>query len=249
MTLWRLEWLRLARTRRLVALLGVYAFFGLLGPITARYLGEILERFGGDDVQITFPDPVPADGIAQFIGNVSQIGILVAVAIGAGALVLDALPEMSIFLRTRVHPGSRILVPRLVVVFLAVAGAYTVGLGIAWYETAVLLGGLSIGAMFVGLLFQLLYIGFALAVVAAVGSRSSSVLGTVGVAVVVLLIMPLVGVVESIGHWLPSHLVGAQVALLTDAGAVDYLPAALITVAVSASLVFVALRSIGRREL
>ena len=50
MTLLRLEWLRLVRTRRLLALTGVYLFFGIAGPLTARYLGEIVERFGGDGV-------------------------------------------------------------------------------------------------------------------------------------------------------------------------------------------------------
>lgn len=249
MTLWRLEWLRLARTRRLVALVGVYVFFGLLGPVTARYLGEIFERFGGGDVEITFPDPTPADGIAQFIGNAAQIGILVVVAIAAGAFVLDSLPEMSIFLRTRVQPAWRILVPRLAVVGAVVGGAYALGLAVAWYETAVLLGGLPVAAMLLGLLLQLLYLGFALAVVAAVGSRSSSVLGTVGIAVIALLLLPLVGVVDAIGRWLPSHLVGAQVALLGDSGLGDYLAAALVSIVATAGLVLIALRGIGRREL
>ena len=74
MTLWRLEWLRLVRTRRLVALLSVYAFFGLAGPLTARYLAEILGAIGTEGVQIQFPEPTPADGIAQFVSNASQIG-------------------------------------------------------------------------------------------------------------------------------------------------------------------------------
>ncbi len=37
---WRLEWLRLTRTPRTIALAGVYLFFGLLGPVTAKYLQE-----------------------------------------------------------------------------------------------------------------------------------------------------------------------------------------------------------------
>ena len=47
MNLWRLEWLRLVRTKRWIALVGIYVFFGLLGPLSARYMGEIVERFGG----------------------------------------------------------------------------------------------------------------------------------------------------------------------------------------------------------
>jgi ABC-2 type transport system permease protein len=247
MTLWRLEWLRLVRSRRLVALAGVYAFFGLLGPLSARYLGEIVERFGGD-VQVIVPDPVPSDGIAQYIANVSQIGLLVGVGIAAGALVLDALPEMSIFLRTRIQPISRILVPRLVVVGTSLVAAYTVGLGLAWYETAVLLGALPIGGMLLGLLLQAIYLVFAITVVGAVGARSSSVLGTVGISVVVLLVLPIVGIVESIGRWMPSHLVGAQVGLLLDGSLGDYVYAAVVAVVASIALVMLGFRIAARRE-
>lgn len=248
MSLWRLEWLRLTRSRRIVALVGVYVFFGLLGPLTARYLGAIVERFGGD-VQVIVPDPVPADGIAQYLANVSQIGILVVVAIAAGAVVLDALPEMSIFLRTRVRPVRRILVPRLVTVCGAACAAYTIGLGVAWYETAVLLGGLPVGGLSVGLGLHLVYLAFVVAVVALVGSRSSSVLGTVGVSVVVLLVLPLVGVVDAIGRWLPSHLVGAQVDLLLDGSVGDYLPAVGVTLVAIVACVSLAVGWADTREL
>lgn len=248
MTLWRLEWLRLVRTRRLLALLGVYVFFGLLGPVTARYLGEIMERFGGD-VEITFPDPVPPDGIAQFVSNVTQIGLLVAVAVAAGALVVNSLPEMAIFLRTRVRPARRIVIPRYVVMTGAVVGAYTVGLGFAWYETAVLLGALPVGGMLLGLLFHALYLAFVVAVVAAVGSRSRSVVGTVGLSVVVLLVLPLVGVVDAIGQWLPSHLVGAQLGLLADSSTGDYLLSAAVTIAAIAGLLLLSFRKAETREL
>lgn len=248
MSLWRLEWLRLVRSKRLVALLGVYVFFGLLGPITARYLGEIVERFGGD-VTVTFPEPVPPDGIAQYLSNASQIGILVAVTVAAGALVLDARPEMSIFLRTRVRPAWRLLIPRFVVTAGAVIGTYLIGLAVAWYETAVLLGGVSVGGMLAGALFHAIYLGFALAIVAAVGSRVSSVVATIGISVVVLLLLPLTGVVESVGQWLPSHLVAAQVALLSDASVGDYLPAAAITLVIGALLAVIAGRGVETREL
>ena len=48
MSLWRLEWLRLTRTKRWIALVGVYLFFGLLGPFTARYMAEIISFAGGE---------------------------------------------------------------------------------------------------------------------------------------------------------------------------------------------------------
>ncbi len=249
MSLWRLEWLRLVRTRRLVALVGVYVFFGLLGPVTARYLNEILERFG-EDVVVQFPDPVPADGIAQFTANANQIGLLVAVVVAAGALVVDAVPEMSIFLRTRVADVRRLLTPRLAMSFAAVSAAFLVGLLGAWYETVVLLGALPFGALAAGSLLTIVYMGMVVALTAAVGSRLGSVLGTVAATVVVLLVLPLVGLVEVVGRWLPSHLLGAMDALIRNTEPfAEYLPATLVTLVLAATLVGLAFRWTGRREL
>ena len=249
MNLWRLELLRLVRTRRAVALGAVYAFFGLLGPLTARYLGEIIDRFGSGDMTVIVPTPVPADGIEQFASRAFQIGLLVAVVVAAGALALDAVPEMSIFLRTRVRPAGRLVIPRYVVAAGAVAVSYVAGVGIAWYETVVLLGALPVGGMLVGTLLGVLYLAFAVAVAAAVGSRLQGVAGTVGVTLLVLLALPIIGIAEALGRWLPSHLVGAQAALVRDARFGDYLPATLVTVVLVGALLGLAALWAEAREL
>lgn len=249
MSLWRLEWLRLVRSKRLVALAGVYVFFGLIGPITARYIGEIVERFGSG-VKVEFPTPVPADGMAQFSENANQIGVLVAIVVAAGALVVDALPEMSIFLRTRVASSRRLLTPRFVVSFCAVGGAFLVGLGTAQYQTTVLLGSVSTTGVLLGAVTNLVYLGFVVALVGAVGSRTGSVLATVAVSVVGLLLLPIIGVIDAVGRWLPTHLLGAMDASLRSTGTwTDFLPALGLTMLATAALVALAMRWTGRREL
>lgn len=248
MNLWRLEWLRLVRTRRWIALVGVYVFFGLLGPLSARYMGEIVERFGGG-VEVSFPPPVPADGMIQYVSNVSQIGLLVAVVIAAGSLTFDAKPEMGVFLRTRVRRIWDILSPRLTVSFLAVGAAFLLGSLAAWYETVVLIGALPVGATLAGIALGLLYLALVVAIVAAAGSRANTVLGAVLITIVVLLAMPIIGIVESVGRWLPSHLVGALADLPAGAAMSDYLPAALVTVLMIGLAVWLAVRWAASREL
>jgi ABC-2 type transport system permease protein len=128
------------RTRRLFALLAVYAFFGLTGPLTARYLAEILGAVGTEGVQVRFPEPTPADGIARFADNASQIGLLVVMLVAASALAFDARREMAVFLRTRV---SRVRAIVLAAYGVSIAGAVAgllLGSACAWYETTVLLG-------------------------------------------------------------------------------------------------------------
>jgi ABC-2 type transport system permease protein len=249
MSLWRLEWLRLVRTRRSVALLVVYLLFGFLGPVSARYLRDLIE-LAGDDVQITVPDPVPPDGMAEYVANAMQIGIIVTVVVAAGALAVDAVPEMGAFLRTRVPSAWRLLAPRLAVTFAATASAFTLGALAAWYETWALLGGLNAADVLAGIALGILFLGYVVALVGAVAQWAKSVLATVMLSLLGLLTLPILGAVEAIGRWLPARLATALADLTAgrhDAG--DYLRPAAVTVIATAALVFVALAGLRRREL
>lgn len=251
MNLWRLEWLRLVRTRRLVALFGVYLFFGVLGPFGARYLGEILELAGGDleGAVIEFPPPAPVDGMAQFASNAMQVGTLVAVVVAAGALALDAIPEMGVFLRTRTPRASTLLVPRFVVVATGSCAAFVAGAAAAWYETWVLIGPPDPLGVVAGVVLGCLYLVFASSLVAAVAARARSVLGTVMVSIVSLLVLPILGVVDVVGRWLPSRLASALGVLPSGAVDVsDYLPSVAVALVATVGLLVLAARLSASRE-
>ena len=249
MTLWRLEWLRLVRTRRLIAILAVYLFFGITGPFTVRYLGEILGRAGTGRIKFELPPPVPADGIAQFVGNASQIGLLVVVLVSASALAFDARREMAIFLRTRVDSVGRILVPALSVNAVAAVVGYLLGAAAAWYETAVLIGGPPVGRMVVGIAYGVLFLVFAIAAVAAIASVVRGTVAAAGVTLVALLLMAVLGNLGWLGHWLPTGLAGALAAVVGEADPVDYLPAVGVTAVLTGLLVWFATVIGSRREL
>ena len=248
MNLWKLEWLRLFRTKRIIGLIGVYVFFGLLGPLTAKYMEQILENFGGG-VTIVVPEPIAADGITSYIANAAQIGLLVSVGIAAAALAFDAKPQMGIFLRTRVGQVRDILVPRFVVITAAVIASFALGSIAALYESVVLIGSLSISGWALGTVMGSLYLVFAMAVVAAVSAKANSVLFTVMIAVGILLALPLISIAPDIAEWLPSHLVGAVDGLVRDGSIGDYVPAVTVTVLLTAGLLWLAVRWTEQREL
>lgn len=248
MSLWKLEWIRLFRTKRWIALLGVYLFFGLIGPLTARYIREILESFGGG-VQVVVPEPVAADGIASYVSNAAQIGLLVSVGIAASALAFDAKPQMGVFLRTRTSHVREIIAPRYVVATAAVTAAFALGSIAALYESTVLMGALPLGGWALGTILGCLYLAFAVAVVAAVAGRTQSVLVAVVVSIGVLLVLPIMGIAPNLGEWLPSHLVGAIDSLVRGGSAVEYWRAALTTVGLTLGALWLAVRWAAQREL
>ncbi|MEV6924618.1 hypothetical protein AB0M46_08930 [Dactylosporangium sp. NPDC051485] len=247
MSLWRLEWLRLTRTRRLVALLGVYLFFGLTGPLSARYLSEILGAVGTEGVRIEFPEPRPVDGIAQFAGNVSQIGLLVVVLVAASALAFDARREMAVFLRTRVRGVEAVILPAYAVSTGAAVAALVCGSVAAWYETAVLLGRLPVARMLAGIGFAALFLAFAVALVALAAALVRGVLATAGSALTVLIAMALADNIGGIGRWLPTTLSGALPGVVNGTAPSRYLPAAAVAAALSAAALAGAI-ALGRRR-
>lgn len=247
MNLWRLELLRLTRTYRWMILFGVYGFFGVLGPLTAAYLDEILGRFGGD-VTVVVPDPRPVDGILQFVSNASQLGLLGVVIVAASALAVDARPEVAAFLRTRVSRASRLLLPRYVVVTVASIAALATGTALAWLMTTVLIGDLPVGGMVVGTIYGALYLAFAVALVAAVSGLARSQTSAVFGALVALVTLPILGLVSAIERWLPSELLAAVGALIDGAPAAEFGTSVAVTVVATALLLWYAIRRLDRRE-
>ena len=248
MNLWRLEWLRLLRTRSWIALGAVFLFFGLLGPISARYMEQILQRFAGD-VSIILPPPTPATGLEQYLGNVMQIGLLVVLAVAAGALAFDQPVERAAFYRSRVRSVWRLLAPRVAVVTLATVAAFVLGTLGAWYETVVLLGDLPADAMLLGMLLTSLYLAFAVAVTAAASSFVRTPLAIVPVAAVLLMLVPALGLIGALRDWLPSVLLGSLVGLVVGVPPGEYLRAALVTLAATAVLLWFASARLQQREL
>lgn len=249
MNLWRLEWLRLVRTRRLVALFGVFVFFGLAAAPMTKYLPQILEATSGDQVQITLPPQRPVDGIASFTGNAAQLGLLVFVLVTASALTVDAHREIAVFLRTRVRRSTDLVVPRYAVSVAAGSAALVTGVALAWAGTGVLLGGVDAVGIVAGTLAWVLYLAFLGAVTAVCAARLSSVVATAALSIGVALVLAALGTVEVVGRWLPSRLVGALTALAGGGSLADLWPSALVTVVATVALVALAVRLAGRREL
>lgn len=248
MTLWRLELLRTVRTHRWMLVFGVYAFFGVTGPLLARYLEDIISSFGGGEVTITAAEPRAVDGIMQFVGNGSQLGLLAVIVLSASALALDAHPEFAAFLRTKVGHAGTLLVPRYVVATATSVAALALGTGLAWAVTVPLLGGLPVAAMLVGTLLGAIYLAFAVGVVAAMASSVRSIAGTVFASLAVLLMLPIIGLAPGISPWLPSELLAAIGDLVDGAPASDYVRSTLVTMLLTVALVVLAARRVERRE-
>ena len=245
MTLWHLEWLRLFRTRKWMILAGVYGFFGVLGPLTARYLEQIMRAIGGG-VEVNLPQMTAADGITQYVGNAQQLGLLAVAFVAAGALAFDSNVEMSIFLRTRARVPA-IFTPRFVVNALAAVAAFTFGAVLAYVGTGLLLAWLPLDDVVVGVLLHAVYLVFVVAVIGFLASVFRGVLPVALTTLGAMILIAVLAIIEPLAAWLPSELVGA-LDILIRGGGFDYWRSLLVTVAVIPVLVWATLTRLSSRE-
>lgn len=247
MTLWHVEWLRLLRTHRLLVVIGIYVFFGITGPLTARFLPDIIARFAGD-VQMVVPDPTPAAGMAQFGSNAGQLGLLAVIVVAAGALTFDARPTWSAFLRTRATRVLDLVLPRVVMPGALAIAALAVGTAVAVVTTTALIGAPDVADVGLGVAFGAVYLALAVAVVAAAASVTRTAVSTVLVSVGVLLALPLLQLLPAVGEWSPSRLLGAGDALLAGASPGDLVPSLLVALVLAPTLVVGASSRLATRE-
>jgi ABC-2 type transport system permease protein len=247
-TLLRLEFLRIVRTRRLIPVVAAFALFGFGGPVLAKYLPDLLKDQTSDNITIIVSKARPVDGISIFTSNAGQLGLLTAIVVAAGVLAVDAKPGLSAFYRTRVRPFDKVILPRYAVTAIVVSLSYVIGALAAWYETTVLLGHLDPGRYLLGMAFSVVYLWFAIAVVALAASLTRSVVGAAGTGIGILLALPIAGSFHAVQPWLPSTLLGAQVAMVRADPATDYLRATAVGVAATAVAILVALRQFRHRE-
>jgi ABC-2 type transport system permease protein len=244
-TLWRLEFARLFRSPRWLILLVVFGFFGLLGPLTARYLPWIVESVEGTTAGL--PEFGPPDGIVQYIGNAQQLGILAVVFVASAALAIDANIELSVFFRTRAAMRD-IITPRFVVSAAAASVAFVFGTVIAYVGTGILLDWIDVGPLVVGVLLQCVYLTFAVAVVASVASVVRKLVAVALVSVGVLILLAVLSLLSPVAPWLPSDLISALEGLIRG-GEFEYWRSLGVTAALTVVLLVIAIRRLESREI
>lgn len=245
---WRVEILRIVRTRRLLVLVVLDLFLGCTGPLLARYAKQLFSHVSGDSaVTIIVAAPRSSDGILGYYRSAMQVGLIGVVVITALAVCFDSRPTLSVYYRVR-SPVRPHVIPRVTVSLLAACVAYTLGFLMAWYETTVLIGAPPAGRTVEVWALGLCFTAFAVSLTFVLSAIFRGTLATVGSAVAVVLLMPILDGVRGISAYLPSQLTTLPSALYQGTAHGSTAAAVLTSAAVAVVGAVVALGLVSRRN-
>jgi ABC-2 type transport system permease protein len=239
------------RTLRLVVVAIVFVSFGILSPLTARYLPDLINSLGGQGlgIVITLPTPTLNDAIDQILKNVSQFGILAAILLSMGAVATEKDRGTAAFVLSKPASRAAFLGAKLVAIaldlFIAVGAA-----GIAGYAyTAYLFSAPPVGgyAAMCLLLWLSLVVYAGLTFLGSTLTRSAAAGAGIGFAFLVL--TGIVGALPTIGRFMPGGLIGPARALALGNDPGDVLGPVVLNVALIAILAVAAWAAFRRQEL
>ncbi len=212
----RKELLEQWRTHRLLVLAVVFVLMGLISPLLAKLTPELLRLIpGGDQFVPLIPPPTAADAVAQYVKNISQFGIILALLLAMGAVAGEKDRGTAALMLAKPFPRGAFLLAK----FGALALTFLVSLIVAgivgYYYTLLLFTALPPGGWLAlnALVWLWLLVYLALTLFCSTITRSQAAAG--GLAFGFLVILSLLGSLPRVGEYLPGQLLnwGSALAL------------------------------------
>ena len=241
------------RTRRLPVLAVMFLVIGILSPLTARYLNEILDLALGDQLPMILPDPTAAMALEQLQKNMGQLGALAAIALAMGSVSgeLDRGTAAMVLAQPVGRPAF--LAAKLLAIAIVLGVVTLLACVVAWLYTAILFEPLPIG----GWLAMAALSWLALVTWASLTFLASAVTGSTmaaaGLGFVALVGIGLLAISPALDRFLPTGLTVPAIGLAAGTGAA--VDGARLATAVIGSLVLItaalggAIAVFRRREL
>lgn len=123
------------RNYKLLILFIVFAIVGLLSPLTAKFLPQLLESLMDDNITIILQEPIYIDSWIQFFSNTSQMSLIVLLLLFSPILSKEYEKSTLVHMVTKGLSRQTIIVSKATVLFSSWTGGYWMSALITWGYT------------------------------------------------------------------------------------------------------------------
>jgi len=226
------------RTYKWLIVISVFFLFGMMSPLLAKLMPDIMSGMKVEGIKIEIPEPVVMDAYAQFFKNFTQMGILILLLVFGGTLSNELMKGTLINILAKGLPRPTVILSK----FTASVILWTVGLLVAvttTYGYAFYLFGDASVPNFVFSIFCLWLFGcFLIALILLSSALANGTFGGLILSVITLVVLLLISISPKVAKFNPITLTSKNLDLLKESVNVNdlYLP-----VAITAVLTIVAL--------
>ena len=243
------EFMENARNYRLLIMIALFTIFGMLGPLSAKFMPELIASLA-PDLEIAITEPTALDSWVQFYKNISQLGFSVMIILFSGCLSSEYTKGTLNIMLTKGLSRPAVVMAKYTVAAAIMTISYWLCFGITYGYTAYLWPGTSLlHTTFAAL--ALWVIGFmylSILMLGCVFFRQSFT--SIVFLLVVTVFMSLVSIPTSIAGYSPLVLTSENVDLLAgNAATSDFLVPMIVALVLIVGLLSAAVMQFNKKKL
>ena len=228
------EWTESLRTYKLIVMLAAFALFGLMSPLIARMLPDILSGSDLGGLVILLPEPTAMDSWTQFFNNVGQMGVVVLVIVFCGITANDLGKGTLVNILTKGMKRRTVLFSKVAMATVLWTASYGLSLAVAYAYTVYFWGHSALSHAFFAFTGPWAYGLLLIALMVLGGICFKNLYGTLGLAGGAVGAMSLLNIVPQARQFNPASLSGDVLHLLNGQKVPgDFVPALVLCLALS----------------
>lgn len=245
------ELMEIIKTSKIIILPALFLFFGILSPLSARYMNEILSLVGGQQgISIKLPDPTFVDAYGQFFKNIYFMMIIITILVFAGTVAEEKMKGTIVLVLTKCLSRNSFIIGKLVAAILLFTFSYGVASAICVYYTSLLFPEFINAGVFTGLVMFWLFGLLILAITLLASLLCKSMTTSAVVAFSGYVIISAAAVLPFVGKYTPGYLQGLSTELASGLKVPgDALIPAAVTLALAILLAVSSLVTFKKQEL
>jgi ABC-2 type transport system permease protein len=145
LTAFNKEFLEQRRTRKFLITLVVLVLFGMTSPLMAKMTPQIMTMVPGGEAFVgMIPEPTINDAVAQYIKNIIQFGVLLALVFTMGSITVEKDKGTAAMILSKPMPRGSFLLAKFASLALTFIIAVVIAGVAAYYYTYFLFGQMNI---------------------------------------------------------------------------------------------------------
>jgi ABC-2 type transport system permease protein len=196
------------RSYRLLIVSVVLLLFGLASPLLAKYTPELLRLAlpEGEEILQLIPPPTVADAVSQYLKNITQFGVLLAILMAMGSVAMEKDKGTAALMLVKPVPRSVFLSAKFVALGLTFATGILLAAVAGYYYTLLLFEPLSLSAWLGLNALLLVFILVYVAVTLLCSTLTESQVVSGGLALGFVVVLSGLGAVPRFGAYMPGQL-------------------------------------------
>ena len=242
------EFMENTRNFRLLIMLALFVIFGMLSPLSARFMPELISSLA-PDLQITIVEPTALDSWTQFYKNVSQMGFVVFIILFSSCLSNEYARGTLTIMLTKGLPRPAIILSKYIVAAVIMTVSYWLCFGITYGYTAYLWSNTDLQhTLFAA--FSLWIIGFMYLSILIMGCvLFKQAFGGIIFLLAVTVIISLCSILPQAASYSPMLLMSKNVDLLSGAAAIsEFTMPIIISLIITTGFLFAAIVAFNKKQ-